>query len=96
MENKFATMVHEEPIILSNLLDAVYVHDYSYMMSDDDRTWTRGNNHEKQIESMIDTLITDLCVDPVDLCKQLLACRSEQYADGLTHRVIKSWISSYM
>ncbi len=96
METRYSTMVHDEPIILSDLLDSVYVHDYSYMMSDDMRAWERGRNHERHIKDLIDILITELYVKPIDLLKQLLECRSEQYTDGLTHRVIKGWFAIYM
>lgn len=101
MENKFSTMVHDEAIVLSNLLDSVYVHDYSYMMSDDMRVWERGRNNERHIKDLIDILITELRVKPITLLKQLLECRSEQYndnkgGDGLTHRVIKGWFAIYM
>ena len=92
----YATMIHDEVIILSDLLDSVYVHDYSYMMSDDMRAWERGRNHERHIKDLIDILITELYVKPIDLLKQLLECRSEQYTDGLTHRVIKGWFAIYM
>ncbi len=63
----YATMIHDEVIILSDLLDSVYVHDYSYMMSDDAKVWERGNNHERHIKDLIDVLITELCVKPIDL-----------------------------
>lgn len=92
----YSTMIHDEAIILSDLLDSVYVHDYSYMMSDDMRAWTRGNSNEKHIKDLIDILVTELYVKPIDLLKQLLECRAEQYTDGLTHRVIKGWFAIYM
>ena len=92
----YSTMIHDEAIILSDLLDSVYVHDYSYMMSDDMRAWTRGNSNEKHIKDLIDILVTELYVKPIDLLKQLLECRAEQYNDGLTHRVIKGWFAIYM
>ena len=92
----YATMVHDEAIVLSDLLDSVYVHDYSYMMSDDMRAWIRGNSNERHIKDLIDILVTELYVKPIDLLKQLLECRAEQYNDGLTHRVIKGWFAIYM
>jgi hypothetical protein len=92
----YATMIHDETIILSDLLDSVYVHDYSYIMSDDMRAWTRGNSNECHIKDLIDILITELCVKPIDLLRQLLECRSEQYTDGLTHKTIKGWFAIYM
>ena len=92
----YATMVHDEAIVLSDLLDSVYVHDYSYMYSDDNRTFKRGQNSERHIKDLIDILITELYVKPIDLLKQLLECRAEQFSDGLTHRVIKGWFAIYM
>lgn len=101
MEKKYSTMIHDEAVILSDLLDSVYVHDYSYMYSDDNRAWERGRNNERHIKDLIDVLITELYVKPIDLLKQLLECRAEQYndnkdGDGLTHRVIKGWFAIYM
>lgn len=94
---KYATIDHEdEAIILSNLLDDVYVHDFSYMMSDDPKVYTRGKRHQDQILESIDVLIVELRVDAVGLCRQLLSSRPEQYTDGLTHRTIKGWFSQYM
>jgi hypothetical protein len=93
----FATIEHEdEAIILSNLLDDVYVHDYSYMMSDDAKAYERGKRNEDKIKKGIDILVFDLKNDPITLLKQLLECRSEQFIDGLTHRIIKSWFAIYM
>jgi hypothetical protein len=93
----FATIEHEdEAIILSNLLDDVYVHDYSYAMSDDAKVYERGKRHESRIEKAIDILVFDLKNDPITLLKQLLECRGEQFIDGLTHKTIKSWFAKYM
>jgi hypothetical protein len=92
----YATMVHDEPIVLSDLLDSVYVHDYSYMYSDDRRVYERGRNSERHIKDLIDILITELYVKPIDLLKQLLECRQEQFSDGLTHRVINRWFDIYL
>ena len=91
----YATMLFDESETLSNLLDLVYVHDYSYMMSDDDRVWTRGHENERQIAELIDILITDLRNDKETLKNQLLECRKEQYPDGLTHRIINTWFLRY-
>lgn len=94
---KYATIDYDdEAIILSNLLDDVYVHDYSYMMSDDERTYRYGKRNQDKILEAIDVLIVELRVDAVSLCKQLLECRGEQYTDGLTHRTIKGWFAQYM
>ncbi len=93
----FATIEHEdEAIILSNLLDDVYVQDYSYIMSDDAKVYERGKRHEARIEKAIDILVFHLKNDPITLLKQLLECRSEQFIDGLTHKTIKSWFTKYM
>jgi hypothetical protein len=93
----FATIEHEdEAIILSNLLDDVYVHDYSYVMSDDAKVYERGKRNEDRIKKGIDILVFHLKNDPIMLLKQLLECRSEQFIDGLTHKTIKSWFPLYM
>jgi hypothetical protein len=81
--------------ILSDLLDAIYVHDYSYMMSDDERHFDRGRRHEVKIKSMIDIMIMLREYKPLDLLKQSLDTRAEQYVDGLTHKIIKQWYAPY-
>lgn len=88
----------EEPkvdAVLSDLLDEIYVHDYSYMMSDDERHFDRGRRHEVKIKSMIDIMIMLKEYKPLDLLKQSLEARAEQYVDGLTHKIIKQWYAPY-
>jgi hypothetical protein len=75
-------------------------HDYSYMMSDDDRVWRNGMEAEKHIQSLIEKLISfgynahSLKLRTLDEVKQ-------QYNDvdsngnDLTHRVIRNWFAKY-
>lgn len=81
--------------VLSDLLDDIYVHDYSYMMSDDPRVYNRGRLNETKIKSTIDIMIMLKGFKSFDLLKQSLEIRDEQYDDGLTHKTIKRWYAPY-
>ena len=48
---------NEESKLYTEFLNEVKVHDYSYMMSDDDRVYSRGRNNEKQIQEKLHALI---------------------------------------
>lgn len=77
-------------------------HDYSYMMSDDNRVWNSGINSEKQIMFLIKSLINDDFMKPKDLLSISLNEIPQQYndrndeGDDLTHRVIKGWFKKYI
>lgn len=79
-----------------DLLKMVQSHDYSYMMSDDHRSWEAGMRHEKEIQAKIHALCAVHREDPQALLDDCITIRPEQYIDGLTHRVIKGWFSTYI
>lgn len=82
--------------IAVDLLKMVQKHDYSYMMSDDHRSWESGMRYEKEIQAKIHALCSIHKEDAVALLEDCIAIRPEQYIDGLTHRVIKSWFAPYV
>ena len=82
--------------IKSDLLVQVVRHDYSYMMSDDHRSWSSGMRVEKEIQAKIHSLCGIHREDAIALLDECLSVRSEQYVDGLTHKVIKGWFNPYI
>lgn len=83
-------------VLISELLDMVKNHDYSYQFSDDNRAWESGMRRENEITTRIYNLVTHNGVDAQTLCDQCIAERPEQYVDGLTHRVIKIWFQPHI
>ena len=87
--------------LYSEFMDEVKVHDYSYMMSDDDRVYSRGRNNEKQIQEKLHALIAICRYDGHDLLDRVLSFVKQEYndkdsnGDDLTHRVIKGWFKPY-
>ena len=91
-----------ESKLYSEFMDEVKVHDYSYMMSDDDRVYSRGRNNEKQIQEKLHALIGICKYDANDLLDEVITEVKQQYNDvdtngnDLTHRVIRGWFSQYI
>ena len=79
-----------------DLLDMVRKHDYSYMYSDDHRSWESGMRYEKEIQAKIHALCSIHKEDAVALLEDCIAIRPEQYRDGLTHKVIRGWFAPYI
>jgi len=82
--------------IHSDLLDMVQQHDYSYMYSDDHRSWESGMRYEKEIQAKIHTLCGIHREDADGLYKEVIELVQEQYTDGLTHKTIKGWFKPYI
>jgi hypothetical protein len=82
--------------IRTDLLDMVYKHDYSYMMSDSHNVWEAGMRYEKEIQAKVHALCAIHREDADSLYKECLSTRPEQYIDGLTHKVIKGWFKPYI
>ena len=82
--------------IRQDLLVMVQKHDYSYMMSDSHNVWEAGMKNENTIKAKIHALFTYHREDMEQLYKDCLSVRDEQYIDGLTHKVIKGWFSTYI
>ena len=93
---------NEESKLHIEFIDEVKVHDYSYMMSDDDRVYSRGRNNEKQIEEKLHALINICRYDGHDLLDEVISLVPQQYNDvdkngnDLTHRVIRGWFEPYV
>jgi hypothetical protein len=92
---------NEESKLYGEFMDEVKLHDYSYMMSDDDRVYSRGRNNEKQIQEKLHALINICRYDGHDLLDEVLTEVKQEYndrdsnGDDLTHRVIKGWFEPY-
>ena len=79
-----------------DLLDMVQKHDYSYMMSDSHSVWESGMRYEKEIQAKVHALCAIHREDAEALLDECLSIRSEQYIDGLTHKVIRGWFAPYI
>jgi ribosomal protein L16 Arg81 hydroxylase len=92
---------NEESKLHIEFMDEVKRHDYSYMMSDDDRVYRNGRSVEKQIEEKLHALINICRYDASDLLDEVLTNVKQEYndkdsnGDDLTHRVIKGWFKPY-
>jgi len=82
--------------IKQDLLEMVQKHDYSYMYSDDHRSWESGMRYEKEIQAKIHALCAIHREDAEGLYKEVIELVQEQYRDGLTHKTIKGWFSTYI
>ena len=82
--------------IKSDLLQMVRQHDYSYMMSDDHRSWEAGMRYEKEIQAKVHALCAIHREDAIALRDEILNIVPEQYIDGLTHKVIRGWFAYYI
>jgi hypothetical protein len=82
--------------IKADLLDMVQQHDYSYMMSDSHSVWASGMRYEKEIQAKVHALCGIHREDAGALLDECLSVRSEQYVDGLTHKTINGWFSTYI
>ena len=102
-ENAFINDAYnEESKLHIEFMDEVKTHDYSYMMSDDDRVYSRGRNNEKQIQEKLHALIGICRYDGHDLLDEVISSVPQQYNDvdkngnDLTHRVIRGWFEPYV
>ena len=82
--------------IRQDLLVMVQKHDYSYMMSDSHNVWEAGMRYENEIKAKIHALFTYHREDMEALMNEVLELVPEQYLDGLTHKVIRGWFSTYI
>ena len=82
--------------VLERYFNAIQTHDYSHMYSDDDRAWRSGKQSEDEIKQYIHTLVSVLREDATQLLEDSLYEVTEQYTDGLTHRIIRSWFVDYV
>ena len=82
--------------IRQDLLDMVQKHDYSYMMSDSHNVWEAGMQNERSIKAKIHAICAIHREDAEYIRGIVLGLVAEQYIDGLTHKVIKGWFSTYI
>jgi hypothetical protein len=93
---------NEESKLHIEFMSEVKTHDYSYMMSDDDRAYSSGRNNEKQIQEKLHALIGICKYDGQDLLDEVITEVKQQYNDvdtngnDLTHRVIRGWFEPYL
>ncbi len=91
----------EESKLHIEFMSEVKRHDYSYMMSDDDRVYRNGRSVEKQIQEKLHALINICRYDANDLLDEVLTEVKQEYndkdsnGDDLTHRVIRGWFKPY-
>ena len=55
--NEFTTDRLNEDSLINQYFDSIRKHDYSYMFSDDNRSWLAGTKSEKEIKELIHSLI---------------------------------------
>ena len=79
-----------------DLLDMVQKHDYSHMFSDSHSAWEAGMQSENDIKRKIHSLFLYHREDMYQLYEDCLSVRDEQYTDGLTHKTIHNWFSTYI
>ena len=102
-DNAFINDAYDEESKLHiEFISEVKTHDYSYMMSDDGRVYSRGRNEEKQIQEKLHALIAICRHDGYDLLDEVISLVPQQYNDvdkngnDLTHRVIRGWFKPYL
>jgi hypothetical protein len=61
--NEFTTDMLSEDSLTNQYFDMIKGHDYSYMFSDDNRSWLSGTKSEKQIKELLHALISVCRVD---------------------------------
>ncbi len=82
--------------IKDDLFSMVQTHDYSYMMSDSHNVWEAGMQNERSIKAKIHALCAIHREDAEYIRGIVLGLVAEQYIDGLTHKTINGWFSSYI
>ena len=102
-DNAFINDAYDEESKLHiEFMSEVKTHDYSYMMSDDDRVYSSGRNNEKQIQEKLHALIGICRYDGHDLLDEVISSVPQRYNDvdkngnDLTHRVIRGWFEPYV
>ena len=103
INNAFIDNAYEEQTKLyEEYMNEIVQHDYSYMMSDDNRSYMSGRNSEKQIQEKLHALINICRYDAYDLLDRTLSAVPQRYLDAdingddLTHRVIRGWFKPYV
>jgi len=88
--------------MIAQLKEKIKRHDFSYMMSDDNRAYVAGTVSERNIANLLHPLCTIHRIDAEALMNEVLADNAPQFVDfdangdDLTHRVIKSWFKPFV
>jgi len=82
--------------LYNDFIKNIINHDYSYNYSDSHHVWIRGTEELDIIREQLDKLIVIYGYDPILLLGDCLRARSEQYTDGLTHRIINNLFTNYI
>ena len=96
------TQSYTENEVYEMLKQDVIYHDWSYMMSDDDRVYRSGASVEKCIAEMLHILIGVCKMDAEALYNEIKELAGPDYTDydskgnGLKYRVINVWFKPYM
>ena len=96
------TQSYTENEVYEMLKQDVIYHDWSYMMSDDNKVWSEGRAVELSIIEMIHVLLGVCRWDPEKLYNDVMDVVGPDYTDydksgyGLKYRVIHSWFKPYM
>jgi hypothetical protein len=96
------TQSYTENEVYEMLKQDVIYHDYSYMMSDDDRVYRSGAGVVKCIAEMLHILIGVCKWDAEALYKECKEIAGTDYTDydsngyGLKYRVINGWFKPYI
>jgi hypothetical protein len=96
------TQTYSENEVYEMLKQDVIYHDWSYMMSDDDRVYSSGAGVEKTICEKLHALIGICKWDAEALYNEIKELAGPDYTDydskgnGLKYRVINVWFKPYM
>jgi hypothetical protein len=94
--NEFTTDMLNEESVLSELTSRVISYDYNHTLSDYNGFYTSADRNQKIIVELIGVLIGICRMDAEQLMEDLIAARSEQFPDGLTHNTIRGWFQNYL
>ena len=95
------TQSYTENEVYEMLKQDVIYHDWSYMMSDDDRVYRSGASVEKCIAEMLHILIGVCKMDAEALYNEIKELAGPDYTDydkygyGLKYRTINGWFRPY-
>ena len=95
------TQTYTEDEVYEMLRQDVIYHDWSYVMSDDNKVWAQGLNVEKTIKEMLHILIGVCKWDAEALKAEVKELAGDDYTDydmygyGLKYRTINGWFRPY-
>jgi hypothetical protein len=96
------TQSYTETEVYEMMKQDVIYHDWSYMMSDDNKAWAQGLAVEKTIKEMLHILIGVCKMDAEALYSEVKGLAGNDYTDydskgnGLKYRTINGWFKPYI